>query len=595
MDSYALRDRDEWRPRGGRQSSDRPSRRDLDGPGARDYYAHDRRQLIEYDDQDIRSRSRSRSPSREYRGAYNHDRGGSRRARSRERHPRETDVREDSLHVSRSDLLRAGQDLRRAYQPPRGPYQPSDRDYYERYDPNDDMYEEGEVDEDPPLYDGEDDIDPERRATTFLLIRRLKESTTEELFARGIEKLYRKDESEGATPGSLRRVLLIRDRMTDISACFAFAEFFSIADAKAAANAADALGEKMTIGSKKVEVSFPSRYNFQQASFGKPERNPRYLFELQEGEKYKYKIPTLYASVLRINEKAPSVEVEQPAAQSSHESRAVIPSKSVLNNDEPKAKKRKTQPGGTLPAQLALWQKKTEELHRQEQSMKADTKQPVTSVNPIPTTFEEPIHQSFIHGTSCYLCKTVIPQANLERHVKESKAHAKHIEDAQKVEDAYAFMKRKGVDPEATLKMVVTERADEDIAQPTYTDRAALRRQEELRAKAAKVASSNQPAAFSLKDVARGKNRSPSPPKPSFNIGSKLLQKSGWKEGQGLGANGEGRTEGIEQGIYAAGVGLGHASSKKGDAIEEAEKATKGSGFADKTWEVARDRFNAMG
>jgi hypothetical protein len=74
-----------------------------------------------------------------------------------------------------------------------------------------------------------------------------------------------------------------------------------------------------------------------------------------------------------------------------------------------------------------------------------------------------------------------------------------------------------------------------------------------------------------------------------------MLKKHGWSEGQGLGA-GNGRTAPIEQNMYAAGVGLGHESSRKGDAIEEANRLTKGEGssFADATKNAARQRFHDM-
>jgi len=45
--------------------------------------------------------------------------------------------------------------------------------------------------------------------------------------------------------------------------------------------------------------------------------------------------------------------------------------------------------------------------------------------------------------------------------------------------------------------------------------------------------------------------------------------------------------------LYAAGVGLGHASGKIGDAIEEAERATKGDReeYINKIKEVSRARY----
>jgi hypothetical protein len=49
--------------------------------------------------------------------------------------------------------------------------------------------------------------------------------------------------------------------------------------------------------------------------------------------------------------------------------------------------------------------------------------------------------------------------------------------------------------------------------------------------------------------------------------------------------------------MYAAGVGLGHEDSKRGDALEVANALTRGGGgdsFADKTREGARRRWRDM-
>jgi hypothetical protein len=73
-----------------------------------------------------------------------------------------------------------------------------------------------------------------------------------------------------------------------------------------------------------------------------------------------------------------------------------------------------------------------------------------------------------------------------------------------------------------------------------------------------------------------------------------MLQKSGYVEGEGLGGVGEGITTPIGQNLYAAGVGLGHEGSKKGDAVEEAERLTKGGDFVEMTKESAKRRFESM-
>lgn len=60
------------------------------------------------------------------------------------------------------------------------------------------------------------------------------------------------------------------------------------------------------------------------------------------------------------------------------------------------------------------------------------------------------------------------------------------------------------------------------------------------------------------------------------NIGSKMLQKMGWSEGQGLGKSNQGRTEIVEADARADGVGLGSKSSasvaQPGDSYKDAVK-----------------------
>ena len=65
------------------------------------------------------------------------------------------------------------------------------------------------------------------------------------------------------------------------------------------------------------------------------------------------------------------------------------------------------------------------------------------------------------------------------------------------------------------------------------------------------------------------------------NIGNKMLKMMGWKEGQGLGASGDGITQPVQAEAYTAGVGLGAgqtftaeelASSSKKDMIKKKTK-----------------------
>lgn len=97
---------------------------------------------------------------------------------------------------------------------------------------------------------GDNDVAPDNTPSQFLLFRGLDSSVTEEVFSKGVQKLYKPaaDESQsaetgakkskvasttgdsnlGAREGSLRRVLLVRDRRSNESWKFGFAEFATL-------------------------------------------------------------------------------------------------------------------------------------------------------------------------------------------------------------------------------------------------------------------------------------------------------------------------------------------------------------------------------
>ena len=99
---------------------------------------------------------------------------------------------------------------------------------------------------------GDSDASPDGTPSQFLLIRNLEPTVTEDLLAKGVAKLYKPgrrssppaataskkanakvasttgDANLGAKEGSLRRVLLVRDRRNNESWRYGFAEFATI-------------------------------------------------------------------------------------------------------------------------------------------------------------------------------------------------------------------------------------------------------------------------------------------------------------------------------------------------------------------------------
>lgn len=101
------------------------------------------------------------------------------------------------------------------------------------------------------LNNGDNDAAPESQPSQFLLFRGLDTSVSEELFGKGVAKLYRPatsagdsesrsqkkgakvasttgDANLGAREGSIRRVLLVRDRISNQSWGYGFAEFATV-------------------------------------------------------------------------------------------------------------------------------------------------------------------------------------------------------------------------------------------------------------------------------------------------------------------------------------------------------------------------------
>ncbi len=102
------------------------------------------------------------------------------------------------------------------------------------------------------LNSGDSDVSPDGTPSQFLLLRGLEPTVTEDLLAKGVGKLYKPgrrssppanttakknnakvasttgDANLGAKEGSLRRVLLVRDRRSNESWRYGFAEFATI-------------------------------------------------------------------------------------------------------------------------------------------------------------------------------------------------------------------------------------------------------------------------------------------------------------------------------------------------------------------------------
>ena len=183
----------------------------------------------------------------------------------------------------------------------------------------------------------------------------------------------------------------------------------------------------------------------------------------------------------------------------------------------------------------------------------------------------------------CYLCSRQFKsEAEVNKHERLSQLHRDNLQSSDLKTKAVAKMVKAGLPPPL----------EEDT--PEYRDRAKERRaafgaSKKVSLPMKKTATSQSPAP---KDTSEEIDAPPAPSK-----GASLLGKMGWAAGEGLGATGKGMTAPIATEMYVQGVGLGAQGGKMGDAVEEAERNTKGGyeGFLERTRDKAKERFEKLG
>ncbi|KAL3493751.1 rna-binding protein [Aspergillus germanicus] len=446
----------------------------------------------------------------------------------------------------------------------------------------------------PRVYNnGDNDAAPENQPSQFLLFRGLETSVTEELLAKGVAKLYRPSNSDsgsgtqkkrakvasttgdsnlGARDGSIRRILLVRDRRSNESWRYGFAEFATIQDAQAAIVRLHSF-DKFTISSKPVMVSYIHAGVFvpvmnPNASTEKftfsPVNNPALKLMYWDEDAY---VNELMVSSESEAQQAPNTE--RPAGQSD----------SKAKDAADKAKKRKAEATSAasgakkmaMPSHLQFWSNRHAELHGI-QKKEPDDKAPADLSSSLDTAAAPP-QQSFAdpNRNCCYLCmRQFKAMAEVNRHERLSQLHRNNLQKDELVTRGMNKLIKHGIIP----------------APPEYRDRARERRQAFGRGRAPATKPAPAPAP----------EREPSPPAETTSKGASLLSKMGWSAGTGLGAQGTGMTAPIATEVYAQGVGLGAQGGKLGDASEEAARNTRGryDEFLEKTRQTARQRYEQM-
>ncbi|KAK5198732.1 hypothetical protein LTR92_001203 [Exophiala xenobiotica] len=459
---------------------------------------------------------------------------------------------------------------------------------------------------------GDNDASPDNTPSQFLLFRGLELSVTEELFVKGVSKLNKpganaaqKDDTSGkkgakvasttgdanlgAKDGTLRRVLLVRDRKSNESWRYGFAEYASVEDAQAALTRYNSF-DRFTIASKQVLVSYihagvfvpvlnptPDMERFTFSPMGNPAMKLAYWDEAAYVTELAVSVPTRVPRAPKTTAKDPEGLKSKEAAEKSKKRKVQTDAESAAGVKKP------------APSHLQFWSNRHAELHGidQKSSNNGDGANSTTDDSGAPPS------QSFADPSRhcCYLCmRQFNSAAEVNKHERLSDLHRQNLQDEAKVKKASAKLEK---------HRAAQQHQSTSASTPQYRDRARERRKVygvvNKKGEQVGVGSSNVARGTSAADLDDEEDNNLPPVLQSK--GASLLSKMGYTAGQGLGASGEGMTTPISQDIYVAGVGLGAQGGKVGDAVAEAERNTKGryEDFAEKTREGARERYSRLG
>lgn len=181
----------------------------------------------------------------------------------------------------------------------------------------------------------------------------------------------------------------------------------------------------------------------------------------------------------------------------------------------------------------------------------------------------------------CYLCSRQFKtDAEVNKHERLSQLHRENLQNEELVLKAQEKMAKAGIP-------TTSQRETQE-----YRDRAKERR-DAFGVSGKKMSLPLKKPLSQPSDAQDSRNEYPT---AAVSKGASLLGKMGWSAGKGLGAQGNGVTAPIATEMYVQGVGLGAQGGKIGDALEEAERNTKGGyhGFLERTKDKAKERFGQM-
>ncbi|KAK6341811.1 hypothetical protein TWF730_001301 [Orbilia blumenaviensis] len=422
----------------------------------------------------------------------------------------------------------------------------------------------------------------------FLLIRDLEPNVTEELLLKGAQKLSTDD-------SAIKRILLVRDRRTNESWRFGFAEFSNVDEAKKAFDKYTTMDGGFTIKSRPVTVGYIHPGVFVPMIQPKPS-SERWTFEpmggMGGGVKLAYWDEEGYCKVhLAECAMQESSGGTQNQAKDESKTRKKADKMSSDAGVVEKSKKRKAEnisskePANApkkLPSHLQFWQERHSELHGTNPAEPNIT--PAATKTPDEDEQDTRPAKSYADPTRlcCYLCSRQFKtEADVNKHERVSELHFKNLKDEKLLKIAEGKLKKNGV---------VRDREAIDDDGQGYRDRAKERRIIHSQPANPGAARGQQKS----KEAAASRASPEKETKPPVNRGASLLSKMGWTEGRGLGAQETGITAPIVAGMYVEGVGLGASGGKVGDVVDGAPEAGNYQGFVERTKEKARGRYEEL-
>lgn len=403
----------------------------------------------------------------------------------------------------------------------------------------------------------------------------------------------------GARPGSLHRVFLMRNAVTNAKFRYGFAEFWTLADALAAlkkfqmTRSFEIGGVPVTIASIHMGVFIPEdRVN-------SPEIDHQSFTPLFNSSlRIRYRDPELYPSQKIVAPKPPG----DGDAKASKEDKV----------DTTKAKKRKADESlsesapkraPVMAAQMAFWQRRHDEIRGGPQGPVEET---TTDGPSQPASIKFSMSGVAKPGTSA---KTPPAGMNPKSQAAPTSSEVSFV-DRERLQCLLCMMKYKSVEEvdihekSRNHKTATQDEAKVKLALPRVAKRDARLRKSEAgqyrdRAKERRE-THNQPGKPS---APAGKPRSDTKQQEKEEVkraaeskGMGMLAKMGWTAGSGLGAQGEGLTEALTANAYKGGVGLGAEGGKLGDAAQVAESQTVDSysSYLTAAQKKARERYNQL-